>query len=141
VSNPPFEVFNAVNTSAITGSVNAAQFQTETYSVTQSSGSTYNWWMNGGNIQSGLGTNIVDVIWNVAGQESIYVLETDANGCVGDTVSLPVSIIVSSIEEMNSARKLNKITDILGRKSKQKKNTPLFYKYDDGTVEKRITIE
>jgi hypothetical protein len=141
VSNPPFEVFNAVNTSAITGTVNAAQFQTETYSVTQSSGSTYNWWMNGGNIQSGLGTNIVDVIWNVAGQESIYVLETDANGCVGDTVSLPVSIIVSSIEEMNSARKLNKITDVLGRKSKQKKNTPLFYKYDDGTVEKRITVE
>jgi hypothetical protein len=82
----------------------------------------------------------VDVIWNVAGQESIYVLETDANGCVGDTVSLSVSIIVSSIEEINSARKLNKITDILGRKSNQKKNTPLFYKYNDGTVEKRITL-
>ena len=96
VSNPPFEVFNAVNTSAITGSINATQFQTETYSVTQSSGSTYNWWMNGGNIQSGLGTNTVDVIWNVAGQESIYVLETDANGCVGDTVSLVVTIFQAS---------------------------------------------
>ena len=96
VSNPPFEVFNAVNTSAITGSINATQFQTETYSVTQSLGSTYNWWMNGGNIQSGLGTNTVDVIWNVAGQESIYVLETDANGCVGDTVSLVVTIFQAS---------------------------------------------
>ena len=96
VSNPPFEVFNAVNTSAITGSINATQFQTETYSVTQSSGSTYNWWMNGGVIQSGLGTNTVDVIWNVAGQESIYVLETDANGCVGDTVSLVVTIFQAS---------------------------------------------
>ena len=96
VSNPPFEVFNAVNTSAITGSINATQFQTETYSVTQSSGSTYNWWMNVGNIQSGLGTNTVDVIWNVAGQESIYVLETDANGCVGDTVSLVVTIFQAS---------------------------------------------
>ena len=42
---------------------------------------------------------------------------------------------------MNSVRKLNKITDILGRKSNQKKNTPLFYKYDDGTVEKKIIIE
>ena len=141
VSNPPFEVFNAVNTSAITGSINATQFQTETYSVTQSSGSTYNWWMNGGTIQSGSGTNSVDVLWNIVGSGSIYVLETNINGCIGDTVSLPVSIIVSSIEEMNSTRKLNKITDILGRKSKQKKNTPLFYRYDDGTVEKRITIE
>jgi len=141
VSNPPFELFNAVNTSAITGSINTTQFQTETYSVTQSFGSTYNWWMNSGSIQSGLGTNTIDVIWNSAGQDIIYVLETDVNGCVGDTVSLSVSIIVSLIEEMNSDRKLNRITDILGRKSKQKKNTPLFYKYDDGTVEKRIIIE
>ena len=142
VSNPPFEVFNAVNTSAITGTTTPTQFQTETYSVTQSSGSTYNWWMNGGNIQSGSGTNSVDVLWNTPGQGSIYVLETNINGCIGDTISLSVSIIIaSSIEEINSTRKLNKITDVLGRKSKQKKNTPLFYRYDDGTVEKRITIE
>ena len=140
VSNPPFELFNAVNTSAITGSINTTQFQTETYSVTQSFGSTSNWWMNSGSIQSGLGTNTIDVIWNSAGQDIIYVLETDVNGCVGDTVSLSVSIIVSLIEEMNSDRKLNRITDILGRKSKQKKNTPLFYKYDDGTVEKRVNV-
>ena len=141
VSNPPFEVFNAVNTSAITGSINTTQFQTETYSVTQSFGSTYNWWMNSGVIQSGSGTNTIDVSWNIVGSDSIYVLETDVNGCVGDIVSLPISIIISSIEEINTTPKLKKITDILGRKSKQKKNMPLFYKYDDGTVEKRITIE
>ncbi len=141
VSNPPFELFNAVNTSAITGSINTTQFQTETYSVTQSFGSIYNWWMNSGVIQSGSGTNTVDVSWNIVGSGSIYVLETNANGCVGDTVSLPVSIIVSSIKEMNTTRKLKKITDILGKKSKQKKNIPLFYKYDDGTVEKKIIIE
>ena len=141
VSNPPFELFNAVNTSAITGSINTTQFQTETYSVTQSFGSTYNWWMNSGSIQSGLGTNTIDVIWNSAGQDIIYVLETDVNGCVGDTVSLPISIIISSIEEINTTPKLKKITDILGRKSKQKKNMPLFYKYEDGTVEKKIIIE
>jgi hypothetical protein len=98
--------------------------------------------MNGGTIQSGSGTNMVDVYWNIVGSNSIYVLETNTNGCIGDTISLSVSIIIaSSIEEINSTRKLNKITDVLGRKSKQKKNTPLFYRYDDGTVEKRITIE
>ena len=34
-----------------------------------------------------------------------------------------------------------KIIDVLGRESEQLKNQPLFYIYDDGTVEKRIVIE
>ena len=36
---------------------------------------------------------------------------------------------------------LTKIVDLLGRESKDLKNQPLFYIYDDGTVEKRIVIE
>ena len=40
-----------------------------------------------------------------------------------------------------SSRKLISIKDALGRKSKEIKNQPLFYIYDDGTVEKRIVIE
>jgi hypothetical protein len=47
----------------------------------------------------------------------------------------------SSIAEYNSEPKLLKVVDMLGRESKPKSNTPLFYIYDDGTVEKRITIE
>ena len=34
-----------------------------------------------------------------------------------------------------------KIIDILGRETKPTINTPLFYIYDDGTVEKKIIIE
>ena len=34
-----------------------------------------------------------------------------------------------------------KIVDVLGRETSPKSNTPLFYIYDDGTVEKRIVIE
>ena len=46
------------------------------------------------------------------------------------------------IEDIQTTdRKLLKIVDILGRDAKGKKNEPLFYIYDDGTVEKRITIE
>ena len=37
--------------------------------------------------------------------------------------------------------KLFKVTDILGREVNEKRNTPLFYIYEDGTVEKRIIIE
>ena len=38
-------------------------------------------------------------------------------------------------------RKLLRIVDVLGRNTPFKKNTPLFYLYDDGIVEKRIVVE
>ena len=41
----------------------------------------------------------------------------------------------------NTEKMLLKITDILGRETRGKKNEPLFYIYDDGTVEKKIIIE
>ena len=41
----------------------------------------------------------------------------------------------------NNNRRLVKIVDELGRETKESQNIPLFYIYDDGTVEKRITIE
>ena len=70
---------------------------------------------------------------------------TDINGCIGDTVFYQVTNIVSAISEMLDAEaRLVKITDLLGQEVIPKnlaKNTPLFYIYDDGTVEKRIVIE
>ena len=42
---------------------------------------------------------------------------------------------------INENRKLLKMVDVLGRETQSRNNTPLFYIYDDGTVEKRITIE
>ena len=47
----------------------------------------------------------------------------------------------TAITEQSQNKTLLKITYILGRKSKGIKNTPLFYIYDDGTVEKKIIIE
>jgi hypothetical protein len=47
----------------------------------------------------------------------------------------------ASIQEYTSKAKLLKVTDILGRETKGTKKEPLFYIYDDGTVEKRIVIE
>jgi len=46
----------------------------------------------------------------------------------------------TSIQEHTTNKELLKVTDILGRETKQT-NQPLFYIYDDGTVEKRIVIE
>jgi hypothetical protein len=56
-------------------------------------------------------------------------LAPDGNYCPNTT----------SISEINTDKKLLNIIDVLGRKTKQT-NQLLFYIYDDGTVEKRITI-
>jgi len=47
---------------------------------------------------------------------------------------------LSVIEEHTTHKELLKVTDLLGRETKET-NQPLFYIYDDGTVEKRIVIE
>ena len=46
----------------------------------------------------------------------------------------------TSIQEQTTNKELLKVTDVLGRETKGT-NQPLFYIYDDGTVEKRIVIE
>jgi len=44
------------------------------------------------------------------------------------------------IEDHTTNKEFLKVTDLLGRETKQT-NQPLFYIYEDGTVEKRIVIE
>ena len=61
-----------------------------------------------------------------------YIIKTDGNGNITSTFNIPIP---------NANRKLEKVVDILGRETKGKTNEPLFYIYDDGSVEKRITIE
>ena len=58
-------------------------------------------------------------------------LAPDGNYCPNTT----------SISEINTDKKLLNIIDVLGRKIQNETNQPLFYIYDDGTVEKRIVIE
>ena len=57
-----------------------------------------------------------------------------------DTITFNVSAFVG-IEEHSTNKELIKITDLLGREVDEKRNTPLFYIYNDGTVEKKIIIE
>lgn len=61
------------------------------------------------------------------------------NGC-DSIVTTNLTIIISSISEYNTDKKLLKIVDVLGREAKFKRNTTLFYIFDDGTVEKRMVI-
>lgn len=52
------------------------------------------------------------------------------------------SYMVSAINNhFNSNKVLIDIVDVLGRKTQPTPNTPLFYRYSDGTVEKKLIIE
>jgi hypothetical protein len=61
-----------------------------------------------------------------------HLIKFDLNGYISSIYNLPYNT-----EEV----KLIKIVDILGRETKGDKNMPLFYIYDDGTVEKKMIIE
>ena len=57
-------------------------------------------------------------------------------------LKLEVDAVISTIHDLeNSNKNLIKIVDVLGRETKPKKNTPLFYMYDDASVEKKIVVE
>ena len=56
----------------------------------------------------------------------------------------PFSISVTGSEEMYDTKKLLEVKDVIGRKitnNTTQNNQPLFYIYNDGTVEKKIIIE
>jgi hypothetical protein len=53
---------------------------------------------------------------------------------------LPCNNNTTSISSVNSEKILVKITDLLGRKTEKTINTPLFYIYSNGEVEKKIFI-
>ena len=63
-------------------------------------------------------------------------------GVYNDSLQCVMSCSFTNIEEINNANtKLIKIVDVLGRETPYQKNTPLFYLYEEGTIEKRIIIE
>jgi plastocyanin len=72
--------------------------------------------------------------WN-NGSISLAPLMNFSNNCNNSCSS-----IVSAVQEHTTNKELLKVTNLLGRETKQT-NQLLFYIYDDGTVEKRINIE
>lgn len=75
---------------------NVCQGVTENYFVDNTVGSSYAWNINpaaGGTIVSGSGTNSINIQWTGApGDYVVSVVETDANGCVGPTRSVTVTV-------------------------------------------------
>jgi len=51
------------------------------------------------------------------------------------------NVLPTEIKNQKSEKDIIRIIDLLGRDVEKRKNTPLFYIYDGGTVEKKIIIE
>ena len=77
--------------------------------------------------------NVDNVAWSTANW-------TVANGNVDPQHYFSNNCTPSVIQEHTTNKELLKVTDLLGRETKQT-NQLLFYIYYDGTVEKRINIE
>ena len=66
---------------------------------------------------------------------------TNTQGC-DSLANLNLTIFtISSIEEANAKKELVKVTDLLGKETPIRKNTPLLFIYKDGTVERKIIFK
>jgi len=85
-------VFCNITPIVISGSNTPGAFSTSTYTCDNTAGSTYNWAVSNGVIASGQGTNSVSILWGAEGVGSVSVVETTADGCVGDAVVYDVNV-------------------------------------------------
>jgi hypothetical protein len=80
----------------INGSSQTEVGSTSNYSVSNSSGSSYQWQLNSlGSISSGQGSNSISILWDQDGAASVCVVETDQNGCEGQQFCFDVTIFES----------------------------------------------
>jgi hypothetical protein len=71
-----------------------------------------------------------------------FVSRYDINGLIGCiTTSINENNVQNDNKVFPNNNQLIKIVDLLGREPKDLKSQPLFYIYDDGTMEKKIIIE
>jgi hypothetical protein len=110
-------------TDSVLVTVNDHTFSTQTQTALDS----YTWLVNGQTYtQSGVYT---DTLLNAAGCDSI--------------VTLDLTLSFTGIEslEMNSPKKLVRITDLNGKETPYRKNTVLLFIYEDGTVERIYEVD
>ena len=102
------------------------------------------------NLQNGNNCNIWDL--DTAANPNLVCIMIDSfpyNGCpqfnfppigilLTDCSNVSSCFSITDVTEAYKAKELLKVIDIFGRETK---NNPIFYIYDDGTVEKRIVIE
>ena len=76
------------------------------YTVSSQANSTYNWTATNGTIQSGQGTNAVNIVWPSIGTGSLKAKITNANSC-SDSTNLSISITSVGINNLSLENDLN----------------------------------
>jgi len=109
-------------------------------------------------VRNGYNTNILDSMFSCSSNPNLTCINVDdaawsnTNWTIANVNPYPPPFIPgldqhhyfstncppSAIQEYSTNKKLLRTIDVLGRETK---NSPLFYIYDDGTVEKKIVIE
>jgi hypothetical protein len=98
LSQPPM-----VETAEIEGSETFYEDTNYIYSVNdKSTGSTYNWSVDGGEIWSGQGTKSLEVEWRTYGTGTLTVVEADENGCLGDPVTFEARFLYVSDQDLKA---------------------------------------
>ncbi len=77
---------------AISGTATIAAGQPTTFNVTNTTGSSYNWFVANGAINSGNGTNAVSATFANPGAGMVKVIETAATSCKSDTAYKTVTV-------------------------------------------------
>ncbi len=89
VSSTTISVNGLPSVQSIIGNPSIVPFQNYIYGVNSTPGVSFNWLIQGGFIQSGQGTNSVNVIWGSNGPYLLQLVQSNTNGC-SDTSSLAV---------------------------------------------------
>ncbi|MEZ7940160.1 MAG: T9SS type A sorting domain-containing protein, partial [Flavobacteriales bacterium] len=83
----------------VNGSLTPGLFESEAYLYYETEGSTYEWVCTGGVIISGNGSFQIEVTWAEQGIGELCVVETNAEGCVGEQICIDVAVIPTNIGE------------------------------------------
>ena len=89
---------------------------------------------------SAISINWNSLVLNNSGDYSVTLI--NSVGC-DSIANINFILNVTGTHDIASSkvRTLIRITDMLGKEAQYRRNTPLFYIYDDGTVEKKVVIE
>ena len=113
-----------------------------TVTLVNDSANLDNWYINQGLPLTGQSINCLFE------DQLFWYIDTFPNGTlygswtfIHDNLGVDLNISTSTDNFVFENKRLIKIVDLLGRESEGSKNEPLFYIYNDGTVEKRIVFE
>jgi PKD repeat protein len=80
-------------------------------------------------------------IYTLNGSYTVTLTAITNTACTENTQTLIITVSSTAIDELKATKQLLQITDVLGRKMNPTNNLPLLYRFDDGSVEKRMVVE